>query len=46
MEKHDGRRNESLKLMQQAVEAQPDLLAARLELRGDALDPLMSLKEK
>jgi tetratricopeptide (TPR) repeat protein len=46
VEKHDGRRSESLKLMQKAVEAQPDLLAARLELRGEVLDPLVSLKGK
>jgi tetratricopeptide (TPR) repeat protein len=46
VEKHDGRSNESLRLMQQAVEVQPDLLAARLELRGDTLDPLLPLKVK
>jgi tetratricopeptide (TPR) repeat protein len=46
VEKHDGRGNESLKLMQKAIEAQPDLLAARLELRGEVLDPLVSLKGK
>jgi tetratricopeptide (TPR) repeat protein len=46
IEKHNCRRNESIQLMQQAVEAQPDLLAPRLELRGDALDPLLPLKVK
>jgi tetratricopeptide (TPR) repeat protein len=38
--KRAGRAEEARKLMQGAVEAQPDLLAARLELRGDVLDPL------
>ena len=46
IEKHDDHRDESLKLLQKAIEAQPDLLAARLELRGDALDPLLPSKRK
>ncbi len=32
-----GRSDEGRKLMQQALEAQPDLIPARLELRGDTL---------
>ena len=38
--KHEGRAGEARQLMDGAVDAQPDLLAARLELRGDVLDPL------
>jgi tetratricopeptide (TPR) repeat protein len=38
--KRQGRGDDARKLMQDAVDAQPDLLAARLELRGDVLDPL------
>jgi tetratricopeptide (TPR) repeat protein len=39
-EKARGRVADALNLIQQAVDAQPDLLAARLELRGDVPDPL------
>jgi len=46
IEKHDGFRDDSLKHMRQATEAQPDLLPARLELRGDAVDPMLPSKEK
>jgi tetratricopeptide (TPR) repeat protein len=38
--KHDGQTAEARKLMEEAVQAKPDLLAARYELRGDSLDPL------
>jgi tetratricopeptide (TPR) repeat protein len=44
IEKHDGRRAESLQLMGDAIAAQPDLLAARLEASGVALDPLLPVK--
>jgi tetratricopeptide (TPR) repeat protein len=38
--KRDGQAEQSRKLMQQAIDARPDFLPPRLELRGDALDPL------
>ena len=38
--KHDGQATEARKLMEEAVQAKPDLLTARYELRGDSLDPL------
>lgn len=38
--KREGHAPEARKLMQQSVEAQPDFLPPRYELRGDALDPL------
>jgi tetratricopeptide (TPR) repeat protein len=38
--KRQGRTAEARQLMIGALDAQPDLLAARLELRGDVLDPL------
>jgi len=38
--KYAGRRDEALKLMKDAVEALPDFLQPRYELRGDAIDPL------
>ncbi len=38
--KRAGQNAEAQKLMAEAVEAQPDFIAARLELRGDVLDPL------
>ena len=38
--KRQGRTAEARQLMTSALDAQPDLLAARLELRGDVLDPL------
>jgi len=38
--KHDGHVEEARKWMSMALEARPDLLPARLELRGEALDPL------
>jgi tetratricopeptide (TPR) repeat protein len=38
--KHQGHAEEARKLMQGAVDAVPDLLAARLELRGEVIDPL------
>jgi tetratricopeptide (TPR) repeat protein len=38
--KHEGRAGDARQLMERAVDALPDLLAARLELRGDVLDPL------
>lgn len=41
--KHQGRPAEARQLMNGAVDAVPDLLAARLELRGDVLDPLPAL---
>jgi tetratricopeptide (TPR) repeat protein len=39
--KHDGHADEALKSMRGALDARPDLLPARLELRGQALDSLM-----
>ena len=42
IKKRQSRVDDARKLMQDALEAQPDLLAARLELRGDVLDPLLS----
>jgi tetratricopeptide (TPR) repeat protein len=38
--KHQGLAVEACQLMDGAINALPDLLAARLELRGDVLDPL------
>ena len=38
--KHDGRAEEALKLMRGAIDEEPDLLAAQIELRGEAPDPL------
>ncbi len=38
--KRDGNPEESMNWMRQALDAQPDLLTARMELRGDVLDPL------
>lgn len=38
--KRAGHAAQARKLLEDALEAQPDLLAARLELRGDVLDPL------
>ena len=38
--KHDGQREKALKLMNDAVEALPDAIQPRYELRGDALDPI------
>ncbi len=38
--KYDGRREEALRLMHDAVEALPDSLPPRYELRGDSIDPL------
>jgi tetratricopeptide (TPR) repeat protein len=40
VEGHAGHNAEARKLMQDAVAAQPDALAPRLELRGDTLDRL------
>ena len=34
---HDGHSEEARKLLTQALDARPDLLAARLDLRGDVL---------
>jgi tetratricopeptide (TPR) repeat protein len=38
--KHDGDATQARESMRGALEARPDLLPARLELRGEALDPL------
>lgn len=38
--KHGGRREEARKLIEEAVQIQPDFLAPRFELRGDSLDLL------
>jgi tetratricopeptide (TPR) repeat protein len=38
--KHDQQTAEALKLLRDAIDAQPDLLAAQIELRGEAPDPL------
>ena len=38
--KYDGHLEEPRALLTQALQARPDLLAARLELRGDVVDPL------
>jgi tetratricopeptide (TPR) repeat protein len=38
--KYSGQREQALKLMRDAVEALPDYLPPRYELRGDAIDPL------
>jgi tetratricopeptide (TPR) repeat protein len=42
--KYSGHRDEALKLMNDAVEALPDSLLPRYELRGDAIDPLTGSK--
>jgi len=39
--KHDGHNSEAVKSMREALEARPDLLHARLEYRGEAIDPLV-----
>jgi tetratricopeptide (TPR) repeat protein len=44
IEKRAGRTAEARALIDAALQAQPDLLAARLELRGDTLDPLTPVK--
>lgn len=38
--KHDGRHEAAVKLMNDAVEALPDSIEPRYELRGDAIDPI------
>ena len=38
--KRDSRPQEAADRMRQALDAQPDLLTARMELRGDVLDPI------
>ncbi|WP_321475575.1 DUF5107 domain-containing protein [uncultured Paludibaculum sp.] len=38
--KREGKTSEALTLLQNAVDAKPDFLAARIELRGEAPDPL------
>jgi len=43
LRKRAGRLADAHRLMSSAVEAQPDLLAVRLELRGDVIDPLPHL---
>jgi tetratricopeptide (TPR) repeat protein len=40
LRQHAGRPAEARDLFAAAVKAKPDLLAARLDLRGDTLDPL------
>jgi len=40
VKKHEGQAAEARKLIEEAVRIQPDNLAARLELRGDVIDPL------
>jgi len=42
--KHDGHSDEAMKSMREALDARPDLLPARLELRGEVLDPLTPKK--
>jgi len=39
--KHDGHSSEAVKSMRDALEARPDLLPARLEYRGETIDPLV-----
>ncbi|HVX66944.1 MAG TPA: hypothetical protein VHA11_10100, partial [Bryobacteraceae bacterium] len=46
IEKRAGRKEEARALIDAALQAEPDLLAARLELRGDVLDPLVPAKGK
>jgi hypothetical protein len=38
--KYGGQREQALKLINDAVEALPDSLPPRYELRGDVIDPL------
>ena len=38
--KYEGQTQQARTLLKQALNARPDLLAARLQLRGDALDPI------
>ncbi len=42
--KRAGKSEEAAAFMRGAVEARPDLLTARLELRGETLDPLPPAK--
>jgi tetratricopeptide (TPR) repeat protein len=42
--KHDGQREQALQLMNDSLQALPDLLQPRFELRGDVLDPLKGNK--
>jgi tetratricopeptide (TPR) repeat protein len=44
--KHDGRPEEAVKWLRGALDAEPDLLAAQIELRGEAPDPLSALPAK
>ena len=41
--KYQGQSEEAVTLLNEALNAEPDLLAARLELRGDAIDPLVKV---
>jgi len=38
--KHDGQRERALKLLSDSLQALPDFVQPRFELRGDAIDPL------
>jgi hypothetical protein len=40
VKKHAGDQAAARKLVEEAVKIQPDMLSARLELRGDVADPL------
>ena len=44
--KRDGHQEEALRLMEDAVDAVPEFLGPRLELSGDALDPLRRKAQK
>ncbi len=41
LRKHAGQPAEARRLMNEALKAQPDSLAARIELRGESFDPLL-----
>ena len=44
--KRDGQRDQTLKLLKESLQALPDFVQPRLELRGDAIDPPTALQQK
>jgi tetratricopeptide (TPR) repeat protein len=43
--KHDGQREQALRLLSDSLQALPDFVQPRFELRGDAIDPLIGAEE-
>jgi tetratricopeptide (TPR) repeat protein len=44
--KRDGQRDQTLKLLKESLQALPDFVQPRLELRGDAIDPPTAMQQK